>query len=140
MEGESLASAVQQILPQYEALQDIDRDAVNSQQKFTQFIARYAGTVTGQVLTQEMDDILCNILSADHEKSSYAMVCLSDKYRSGELADDEYQSAESKWLLSAALQGYIPAIEQMAEAFAIGTPYFERNQTIANALTQLIKF
>jgi TPR repeat protein len=72
------------------------------------------------------------------QQQAYHMVCLSDMYRSGELEDDDNQSAESKWLLTAAQQGYIPAIALVAELFTVGNFYFKKDQITADTLYSLI--
>jgi len=128
-------SIVEKILPhqQYETLLSFDENAMDSENKFNQLIEKFKGTVVGEVLGQTKEEILSHVRKPSTEQACY-MVRLSDQYRCRGLPDDKNQSAESKWLLTAAQQGYILAISQIAELFRIGTFYFKENQDIANKL------
>jgi hypothetical protein len=133
-------SFIQEILPinEYEYLLSIDENATDSEEKFKQYIEKYKGTIVGNVLTKSMEEILYNIRN-ETPTQAYYMVCLSDRYRSGQLQDDENQSFEYKWLLASAYKGYVTAISQMADLFAFGNYHFKKNQNIADALNKLLQ-
>jgi hypothetical protein len=114
-----------------------DPDATDAEAQFEKAVAKYDGTVTGGVLRQEMKEILDNIRGGESEDLAYAMLRLSDQYRSGFLKDDEKHTGECKWLLASARLGYSPALDALADYMTVGSFYFEKDPVAAAALRQI---
>lgn len=115
-------------------LVELDYDARVSEAKFAKYIVAYAGSLPGEVMTKNMQNILWHIRTNAPEQS-FSMCSIADKYRSGVLEDDAEGSFELKWLLLAARKGYGPALTSIAELYRVGTtPHFSKDLDIATRL------